>query len=104
MCQEAAVPCQQYDLLAGWVCREHKLTWCPIYKAASTTWMYNLCLLAGYTEQYIAENPKQLSQLARDAFPVLDNDEAEQVLYAAVNPTKIVYVGVFLLHLNERSA
>jgi len=61
------------------VCREHKLTWCPIYKAASTTWMYNLCLLAGYTEEYIAENHKQLNQLARDAFPVLDGNEAEQV-------------------------
>jgi len=66
--------------------------------------MYNLCLLAGYTEEYIAENHKQLNQLARDAFPVLDSNEAEQVLYAAVNPTKIVYVGVFLLHLNKRSA
>jgi hypothetical protein len=41
--------------------------------------MYNLCLLAGYTEEYIRENHKQLNQLARDAFPVLDANEAEQV-------------------------
>jgi len=41
--------------------------------------MYNLCLLAGYTEEYIAENHKQLNQLARDAFPILDGNEAEQV-------------------------
>jgi len=41
--------------------------------------MYNLCLLAGYTEEYIAENHKQLNHLARDAFPVLDGIEAEQV-------------------------
>jgi hypothetical protein len=41
--------------------------------------MYDLCLLAGYTEEYIAENHKQLSQLARDAFPVLDVSEVEQV-------------------------
>jgi hypothetical protein len=41
--------------------------------------MYNLCLLAGYSEEYIAEYPKQLNQLARDAFPELDANEAEQV-------------------------
>jgi hypothetical protein len=60
-------------------CREHKLTWCPIYKAASSTWMYNLCLLAGHTEEYIAENHKQIKQLARDAFPELDGTSAEEV-------------------------
>lgn len=71
----------QVNCMIYWrcVCREHKLTWCPIYKAASTTWMYNLCLLAGYSEEYIAEYPKQLNQLARDAFPELDANEAEQV-------------------------
>jgi hypothetical protein len=41
--------------------------------------MYNLCLLAGYSEEYIAENHKQLNKLARDAFPELDHIEAEQV-------------------------
>jgi hypothetical protein len=41
--------------------------------------MYNLCLLAGYSEEYIAEYPKQLNHLARDAFPELDANEAEQV-------------------------
>jgi hypothetical protein len=41
--------------------------------------MYNLCLLAGYSEEYIAGNHKQLNQLARDAFPELDRTEAEQV-------------------------
>lgn len=41
--------------------------------------MYNLCLLAGYSEEYIAGNHKQLNQMARDAFPELDRTEAEEV-------------------------
>lgn len=32
-----------------WV-TEHDLIWCPVYKAASTTWMINLLRLAGETE------------------------------------------------------
>lgn len=69
-------PTPQYSVF--YIDKEHKLTWCPIYKAASTTWMYNMCLLAGYSEKYIAENHKQLNKLARDAFPELDHIEAEQ--------------------------
>jgi hypothetical protein len=42
--------------------------------------MYNLCLLAGHTEEYIAENHKQINQLAREAFPELDRTDTEEVL------------------------
>jgi hypothetical protein len=41
--------------------------------------MYSLCLLAGHTEEYLAENHKQISQLARDAFPELESTNAEEV-------------------------
>lgn len=45
--------------------------------------MYNLCLLAGYTEEYLAENHKQTNQLAREAFPELDRTDAEEVFGVA---------------------
>jgi hypothetical protein len=84
--------------------REHKLVWCPIYKAASSTWMYNFCLLAGYSEEYIAEMQMQLSQLARDAFPELDRAETEEVLSSArvqlvpkSSDPVCVHVSVYLL-------
>ncbi|XP_021928309.1 carbohydrate sulfotransferase 11-like isoform X1 [Zootermopsis nevadensis] len=75
-------PTPQYSVF--YIDREHKLTWCPIYKAASSTWLYNLCLLAGYSEEYIAENHKQINQLAREAFPELDHTEAEEAFHSTL--------------------
>lgn len=75
-------PTPQYSVF--YIDREHKLTWCPIYKAASSTWMYNLCLLAGYTEEYLAENHKQTNQLAREAFPELDRTDAEEAFLSTL--------------------
>jgi hypothetical protein len=65
--------------------------------------MYNLCLLAGYSEEYIAGNHKQLNQMARDAFPELDRTEAEEVcLQLACRLelciTEYLYLLTYLLH------
>jgi hypothetical protein len=54
--------------------------------------MYNLCLLAGYSEEYIAENHKQINQLARDAFPELDRTQAEEVPTGMRMRTSISYI------------
>ncbi|KAJ4447123.1 hypothetical protein ANN_09123, partial [Periplaneta americana] len=80
-------PTPQYSVF--YIDREHKLTWCPIYKAASSTWMYNMCLLAGYTEEFMEGKHKQISELARDAFPELDRTEAEEAFH---NTLKLLVV------------
>ena len=36
-----------------YVLQEQKLIWCPVFKAASTNWMYNLLPLAGLDQQAI---------------------------------------------------
>ena len=55
------------------------MAWCPLYKAGSTSWLYNLCLLGGYSERELQATQEQLSTLARKAFPELEYPEAEEV-------------------------
>ena len=49
--------------------REKKLAWCPVYKAGSTTWLYNMMILKGYSEQFLSNPPKQLSIIANEVYP-----------------------------------
>ncbi|KAE8736845.1 hypothetical protein FOCC_FOCC017699 [Frankliniella occidentalis] len=60
--------------------RSHKMAWCPLYKAGSTSWLYNLCLLGGYSERELSSTKEQLSTLARKAYPELEYPEAEEAL------------------------
>lgn len=55
------------------------MSYCPIYKAASTTWLHQLLILAGRTEQSIKSTKKQLSEQARAIYPVQDSDQVEEV-------------------------
>ncbi|CAH1404536.1 unnamed protein product [Nezara viridula] len=53
----------------------HNIAYCPVYKAGSTTWLHNLCLLNGEREENI--KGKQISEVARNLFPELDGELAE---------------------------
>jgi hypothetical protein len=57
------------------------MSYCPIYKAASTTWLHQLLILAGRTEQSIKSTKKQLSEQARAIYPVQDSDQVEEVSF-----------------------
>jgi hypothetical protein len=57
------------------------MSYCPIYKAASTTWLHQLLILAGQTEQSIKSTKKQLSEQARAIYPVQDSDQVEEVSF-----------------------
>nr|CAD7404804.1 unnamed protein product [Timema poppensis] len=72
-------PTPQYSVF--YIDRAHKLSWCPIYKAASTTFLYNFLILGGYTEQFLTNSNKQLSDLARKVYPELEYSEAEQAFH-----------------------
>ncbi|XP_067009624.1 carbohydrate sulfotransferase 11 [Anabrus simplex] len=92
--RQSAVPSQikhpptpQYSVF--YIDKVHKLSWCPLYKAASTTWLYNLCLLGGYSESDLASTKKQLSELARVVYPELEYAEAEE---AFQNTLKLLVV------------
>lgn len=53
--------------------RTHGLSWCPIYKAASSTWMKHFAILGGVlTEsamELIRKNILQINTIVRKAFP-----------------------------------
>lgn len=46
----------------------HGLIWCNIFKAASSSWLWNFNLLAGYTEQQLLAKSDQPLTLARNKY------------------------------------
>jgi len=47
----------------------HGIAWCNVFKAASTTWMYYLNILAGYDLKYLQRTVATPLELARKRFP-----------------------------------
>lgn len=54
-----------------------------MYKAGTTTWLYNLCLLMNVPEETLNSGREQLSTIARRAIPELEYPEADRVLNAS---------------------
>ncbi|KAL0278156.1 UNVERIFIED_CONTAM: hypothetical protein PYX00_000059 [Menopon gallinae] len=48
---------------------EHHLVWCNVFKAASTSWMYNFNVLAGYSPHFLQASRQVPLQLARRKYP-----------------------------------
>ncbi|XP_076646831.1 carbohydrate sulfotransferase 11 [Halictus rubicundus] len=71
-------PAPQYTVF--YITRSHNLSYCPIYKAGSTTWIYNLCLLMNVPEDELHSGREQLSSIARRVIPELEYPEAEEAL------------------------
>ncbi|XP_020295112.1 carbohydrate sulfotransferase 11-like [Pseudomyrmex gracilis] len=74
-------PAPQYA--AFYMVRAYNVSYCPVYKAGSTTWLYNLCLLMNVSEKTLNSGKKQLSSIARRAIPELEYPEADRVLNAS---------------------
>ncbi|CAH1116862.1 unnamed protein product [Phaedon cochleariae] len=48
---------------------KHHLVWCNIFKAASTSWMYNFNILAGYSPNFLKKSKLVPMTLARQRYP-----------------------------------
>nr|XP_023023217.1 carbohydrate sulfotransferase 11-like [Leptinotarsa decemlineata] len=48
---------------------KHHLVWCNVFKAASTSWMYNFNILAGYSPQFLKKSKLVPMTLARQRYP-----------------------------------
>lgn len=57
--------------------REHSLTWCPIYKSASSMWMKNFAILGGFPKNLTLKNKSHLdySLVVKQKFKQTDNFE-----------------------------
>ncbi|KYN37364.1 Carbohydrate sulfotransferase 8 [Trachymyrmex septentrionalis] len=71
-------PAPQYTVF--YMDRVHNISYCPVYKAGTTTWLYNLCLLMNVPEETLNSGKEQLSTIARRAIPELEYPEADHVL------------------------
>ncbi|CRL06910.1 CLUMA_CG019471, isoform A [Clunio marinus] len=49
--------------------KKYHLVWCNVFKAASTSWMYNFNLLAGYSPQFLKKSQVVPLTLARKKYP-----------------------------------
>ncbi|XP_044265531.1 carbohydrate sulfotransferase 11 [Tribolium madens] len=48
---------------------KHHLVWCNVFKAASTSWMYNFNILAGYSPNFLKKSKVVPLSLARQKYP-----------------------------------
>ncbi|CAH2002317.1 unnamed protein product [Acanthoscelides obtectus] len=48
---------------------KNKLVWCNVFKAASTSWMYNFNILAGYSPRFLSKSKLVPMALARQRYP-----------------------------------
>lgn len=49
--------------------KKYHLVWCNVFKAASTSWMYNFNLLAGYSPKFLQQTKLVPLSLARQRYP-----------------------------------
>ncbi|KAF2878661.1 hypothetical protein ILUMI_27510 [Ignelater luminosus] len=49
--------------------KKYHLVWCNVFKAASTSWMYNFNLLAGYSPKFLKQTKLVPLSLARQKYP-----------------------------------
>ncbi|KZC14001.1 Carbohydrate sulfotransferase 11 [Dufourea novaeangliae] len=71
-------PAPQYTVF--YIARSHNLSYCPIYKAGSTTWIYNLCLLMNVPVEELNSGKEQISTIARRVIPEIEYPEADKAL------------------------
>lgn len=50
------------------VSRKYHLVWCNVFKAASTSWMYNFNILAGYSPEFLRKSNVVPLELARKRY------------------------------------
>uniref|UniRef100_A0A0C9PMR0 Gr39a_0 protein n=1 Tax=Fopius arisanus TaxID=64838 RepID=A0A0C9PMR0_9HYME len=71
-------PAPQYSVF--YIDTIHRISYCPIYKAGSTTWLHNFCLLMNISESELTKSKDQISTIARRLIPEMDYPEAEEVV------------------------
>ena len=80
---------------------EHKLVWCNIFKAASTSWMYIFNVLAGYSPKYLKKTRKVPLTLARAKYPRPSSKQLKEVL-SSPNVTSIIIGRFYIRRKNCR--
>lgn len=67
------------------VSKKHHLVWCNVFKAGSTSWLYNFNILAGYSRHYLARSKQVPLNLARLRYPRPSLQELRAALNGSVS-------------------
>ena len=70
--------------------RKYNLVWCNVFKSASTSWMYILNVLAGYTPEYLDSSKVVPLNLARAKYPRPSASELENFMNLQQNVTSMI--------------
>ncbi|KAL9701942.1 hypothetical protein quinque_005383 [Culex quinquefasciatus] len=65
--------------------RDYHLVWCNVFKAASTSWMYNFNLLAGYSPEFLRKTKDVPLQLARQKYPRPSVDALREAINGSIS-------------------
>ncbi|XP_030385116.1 carbohydrate sulfotransferase 11 isoform X2 [Scaptodrosophila lebanonensis] len=58
--------------------KKYHIIWCNVFKAASSSWMFNFNVLAGYSPSYLRKTKKILLNLARERYPRVSLEELRE--------------------------
>ncbi|XP_071514175.1 carbohydrate sulfotransferase 9-like [Panulirus ornatus] len=78
---------------------QYKLVWCPVFKAASSTWLWNFNLLAGYTQEELLAHIHQPLPMARKRYPKPSHTKLKMALEASPQPLTFMIARHPLLRL-----
>ncbi|CAO1331741.1 unnamed protein product [Diamesa tonsa] len=67
------------------ISNKYHLVWCNVFKAASTSWMYNFNLLAGYSPHYLKKSNIVPLTLARRKYPRPSVAQLNEALNSSVS-------------------
>lgn len=62
------------------VSKRYHLVWCNVFKAASTSWMYNFNILAGYSPAFLRKSNVVPLELARKRYERVTVDQVNVIL------------------------
>lgn len=67
------------------VSQRHNLVWCPVFKSASSIWLYYFNVLGGYNVEYLQRTKSPPLELARKKFPRPTQEELADALANSVS-------------------
>nr|XP_026486060.1 carbohydrate sulfotransferase 13 [Vanessa tameamea] len=80
VCRQRSLQTQDINSKEFFVDHAHNIVWCNIFKAASSTWMYNFNILAGYDKKFLARTRHTPLTLARKKFPRPSEEELRDTI------------------------
>ncbi|XP_047527411.1 carbohydrate sulfotransferase 11 isoform X2 [Vanessa atalanta] len=80
VCRQRSLQTQDINSKEFFVDHAHNIVWCNIFKAASSSWLYNFNILAGYDKKFLARTRHTPLTLARKKFPRPSEEELRDTI------------------------